>query len=74
MKNCDLTTGASRIRLALEDLRDAWIVAAESWDDATSRAFAENHLEPLIPVVKNSLDAIGRMDTLLKQAQRDCES
>jgi hypothetical protein len=73
MKACDLDTGAARIRLALKDLMHTWETSAEQWNDATSRAFAEHHLEPLLPVVKSALDAISRMDMLLGQAYRDCE-
>lgn len=73
MKSCDLETGAGRIRHALEELELAWAESTSQWNDEVSRAFAERHLEPLVPVVKTSLDAIGRMDTLLRSAQRDCE-
>lgn len=57
----------------MEDLQHTWAEATEQWNDEASRAFATQHLEPLIPVVKTALDAISRMDMLLTQAQRDCE-
>lgn len=73
MKGCDLDSGAARIRLALKDLQETWETTSDEWNDATARAFAEHHLEPLLPVVKTALDAISRMDMLLGQAYRDCE-
>lgn len=73
MKSCDLSSGAGRIRRALEHLELAWAEANAEWNDEVSRAFQEQHLEPMIPVVKTALDAIGRMDLLLREAQRDCE-
>jgi hypothetical protein len=73
MKSTDLQSGAGRIRRALEHLELAWAEATQEWNDEASRAFQEHHLEPMIPVVKISLDAIGRMDSLLREAQRDCE-
>lgn len=73
MKACDLQSGAGRIRRALEHLELAWAEASDEWHDEASRAFQEQHLEPLLPVVKTALDAIGRMDLLLREAQRDCE-
>ena len=73
MKNCDLDTGASRIRRALENLELAWAEASSEWNDEVSRAFCERHLEPMVPVIKTALDAIGRMDNTLRSAQRDCE-
>lgn len=73
MKGCDLDSGAARIRLAMKDLQETWEISSDEWNDATARAFAENYLEPLLPVVKTALDAISRMDMLLGQAYRDCE-
>lgn len=73
MKNCDLETGASRIRRGLEELELSWVESTSEWNDEVSQAFAERHLEPIVPIVKTALDAIGRMDTILRSAQRDCE-
>jgi hypothetical protein len=73
MKRVDLTTGASRIRHALEQLETIWRASADQWDDVVSRRFAERQLEPLVPKVKTALDAINRMHQLLTEVQRDCE-
>ena len=73
MKACDLQSGAGRIRRALEHLELAWSEATTQWNDEVSRGFAEGHLEPMIPVVKTALDAVGRMDLMLREAQRDLE-
>lgn len=73
MKSCDLETGASRIRRALEELQLAWADASSDWNDDVSHAFEQQHLEPLVPIVKTALDAVGRMDHLLREAQRDCQ-
>jgi hypothetical protein len=73
MKRCDLATGASRIRYALETLQLNWGEISEEWDDAVSRRFCAHHLEPIGPKVKLALDAVERMHMLLTQMQRDCE-
>jgi hypothetical protein len=73
MKKCDLMTGASRIRHALENLETVWQQSADQWDDMVSREFAERQLEPMIPKLKMALDAIGRMHGLMSEVQRDCE-
>jgi hypothetical protein len=73
MKKCDLTTGASRIRHALENLEAVWQQSADQWDDVVSRDFSERHLEPMIPKLKMALDAISRMQGLMSEVQRDCE-
>ena len=71
MKPSDLDTGAVRVRRAYKDLMAAWDEASESWNDELSRAVAEQHLEPMGPVVKAALDAVGRMRNLLHEAQRE---
>lgn len=73
MKDCDLATGAARIRHALEKLELTWQEVAEDWHDAVSQRFLELHLEPIAPRVKLALDAIERMHTFLREVQRDCE-
>lgn len=74
MKPCDMDTGAARIRHGLKELQRVWEESREEWDDSMSRSFAEHHLEPIVPIVKNTMDAVGRMRALLHEAQRDLES
>ena len=74
MKNCDLLTGASRIRYALDTLQLTWQEVSEDWDDAVSQRFCERHLEPIGPKLKLAIDAMGRMNLLMGEVQRDCES
>jgi hypothetical protein len=73
MKPADLDTGATRIRHALEQLQLVWEDAAAEWDDASAEAFRSEHLDPVGPIVKNALDAVGRMRSLLHEAQRELE-
>ena len=73
MKPVDLDSAAGRINLGIKDLGRVWEEAAEEWDDSVSRAFYEERLEPVVPIVKNTLDAIERMRTLLHEAQRELE-
>lgn len=74
MRKCDLTTGAGRIRHALEQLETVWNENSAEWNDAVSRNFQERHLEPMVPRLKLALDAIGRMALLMNEVERDCES
>ena len=74
MKPTDLHTGAARVRRSVEDLLRVWEDAGDHWDDSVSEAFYRERLEPVLPVVKNALDAVGRMQLLLNHARRDLES
>lgn len=73
MKPTDLYTGAGRIRHSMEEVLRVWEESSEQWSDSVSEAFYRDRLEPILPVVKNALDAVGRMQTLLDQARRDVE-
>jgi hypothetical protein len=74
MQKYDLLSGAGRIRYALENLETVWNEVSDQWNDAVSRRFREQHLEPMIPSVKLALDAISRMSLLMDEVERDCES
>jgi uncharacterized protein YukE len=67
----ELTGGAAKLALALKHLTIKWESARDSWDDATSRAFHDEHLEPLRPKVKETLEAISRLAEVLARAARD---
>jgi hypothetical protein len=69
-----LSTGAGRIRHALENLETVWNDISDQWDDSVSRRFRKQHLDPMVPQVKLALDAISRMAHLMDEVERDCES
>lgn len=69
--NADLSSGASKMALAIKHLHIKWESATETWDDGTSRAFHKQHIEPLAPRVKETLEAIGRLAEVLARACRD---
>ncbi len=50
------------------------LLGAWSWNDSVSHRFREQHLESMIPRLKLGLDAISRMDLLINEVERDCES
>jgi len=67
----DLSSGASKLALALKQLHIKWEAARETWDDGTARGFHKEHIEPLAPKVKETLEAIGRLAEVLARATRD---
>jgi hypothetical protein len=73
MRPSDLYTSAAHIRDAFDELQTAWHDAAMAWNDGVSRRFCETHLEPMGPIVKQALEAITRMSTLVNEMHRQCE-
>ena len=74
MRKCDLHTGFARLRKALETLELTWRESSEDWNDVVSHKFHERHLQPLVLEARMALEAISRMQLVVDQAQRDCES
>ena len=73
MRHSDLHTSAAQIRDAFDDLQTAWLEASSQWNDGVSRAFCQNHLEPLGPTVKLALDSMTRMGVLVTHMHAECE-
>jgi hypothetical protein len=73
MRAGQLTGGATKLADALESLQEAWRQAQEEWDDATSRSFEENHLQPLWRQCGAVFESTNELRELLVKAQRDCD-
>ncbi|MEI6037740.1 MAG: hypothetical protein WCQ91_07450 [Planctomycetota bacterium] len=71
MRVGDLSSGASKMALSLKQLDLKWESAKDTWNDSTSKAFHKEHIEPLMPDVKETLEAIGRLAEVLARAARD---
>jgi hypothetical protein len=71
VRHFDLSSGAAKMALALKQLDIKWESAQESWNDHTSKAFHKEHIEPLMPDVKQTLEAVGRLAEVLARAARD---
>jgi len=73
MRAWDLDSNSAGLRDAMKELRQAWDETVQQWDDPVSNRFCELHLEPIGPAFKLALDAIGRMQQVVSQIQRECE-
>jgi hypothetical protein len=71
MKAFDLSGGAAKLALAMKQLDIKWNAATDSWNDSTAKTFHKDHLEPIMPEVKLTLEAIGRLAEVLSRAARD---
>ena len=71
MNVVDLSSGASKLALALKHLNIKWDSATDTWNDSTSKAFHKEHIDPLLPSVKETLESIGRLAEVLARAVRD---
>lgn len=71
MRVGDLSSGASKLANALKQLNLKWDSARETWADSRARAFQKDNIEPLLPAVKETLDALGRLAEVFDRAARD---
>jgi hypothetical protein len=73
MKKIDLTSGAAKLDQAVHSLQAAYLDVSESWDDQTSRKFADTYLAHAEPPVRMLIDSIRRLAETLSNAQRQCD-
>ncbi len=73
MRIVDLRTPANNLSEAYEQLEAAWANLQEVWSDSAMQAFEDNYFAHIRPRVKMTLEAAGRLSSVLDQAQRECE-
>jgi hypothetical protein len=73
MKSCDLTSGGSKLELALKSFRATLSAVEQHWTDDTHRKFQETHLAIIEPNVKRMFDAIARMAEAIGACERQCD-
>ena len=71
MRVADLSSGASKLANALKQMNLKWEAASETWHDGRAKGFHKDNVEPLLPNVKDTLDALGRLAEVLDRAARD---
>jgi hypothetical protein len=71
MRVGDLSSGASKLANAIKQLKIKWESASDGWHDVRAKAFQRDHIDPLTPRIKETLDALGRLAEVLDRAIRD---
>jgi uncharacterized protein YukE len=71
MRIGDLSSGASKLANSLKQLNLKWDAATDTWHDGRAKAFHKEHVDPLLPAVKETLDALGRLAEVFDRAARD---
>jgi hypothetical protein len=65
--------GMGHLAKAMKDLSLRWNETRSGWDDANSREFEKNFLEPIERDLRTAVSAMDSMSVLLHQIHRDCE-
>ncbi len=71
MRVGDLSSGASKLANSLKQLNLKWDAATDTWNDWRAKSFHKDNVEPLLPAVKDTLDALGRLAEVFDRAARD---
>mgnify|MGYP002854314716 CR=1 FL=1 len=72
MRVVDLHTGAARLSDALDQLQQAWDQVTVTWNDEARRHFEAEHLAPITPTIRLTLDAVTRLAEVVARAEREC--
>ena len=65
--------GRGQLGKLMKQLMGQWMETKGYWDDAVSREFEEQHLQPIEQDLKSALAAMDHMAVVLQQVRRDCE-
>jgi hypothetical protein len=71
MANANVAAGAQRLKLAMRNLRDQWLLVDPEWDDAVRRRFEERYLMPIEPAGEASLIGLQKIAEVLSKVRRD---
>jgi uncharacterized protein YukE len=72
MKNSDVGASAAKIELALKTFQTTLAAVDPQWTDAARYDFEKTYLAKIDPNVRNMLEAIARLATVLAAAERQC--
>ena len=61
-----------RLLSSHEALIENWEATRHVWQDQVGAAFAKERLEPLAPLVANTLGAMDRLSQVLNRVRHDC--
>jgi hypothetical protein len=68
----DLSTGTSKLSLALKNLRLQWEETKGHWSDAVARDFEEKQIHVLDQQTLDTLREMDRLAQVMSQARREC--
>jgi hypothetical protein len=72
MKCANVYASAAKLELALETLQATIADIDPKWTDAAQRDFEKTYLETIEPNVKQMLDAISHLTTVMAGAEHAC--
>ena len=72
MANAKVMAGASRLKSATRNLRDAWLLTEPTWNDVVRQRFEQRYLLPLEPAVDSALGGMQKLADTLDRIRRDC--
>jgi hypothetical protein len=73
MRICDLNTGLGQLSQAFSQLKERLAETKTHWNDDTSRAFQQTHLEPILPKLQLTLSAIQHLSEILSKAEKELD-
>lgn len=74
MKEGDLTTGASKLRLAIKALKQHWEQTESYWQDQKRREFDADYMAALEPAVAGAIERMNRLGQVFAQARNEVSS
>ena len=68
-----LNANKSRLTALTKNLSLRWVETREQWRDAKSDEFNERFMQELFPRVNKAVNAMEKLEEILKKVRKDCE-
>jgi hypothetical protein len=72
MANANVIAGSTRLKHAIQSLRDQWRATEPTWNDAVRRRFEERYIAPIEPAADAAIVGIHKLGEILDRVRRDC--
>lgn len=72
MRVGNLSNGQTELQSCLKTLLLRWEQTQPEWQDSVRHEFEEEHLESLVPLVRDALRAMERLGQVLAQLHQEC--
>jgi hypothetical protein len=72
MPNANVLAGAHRLKHAIRSLKERWLAADPTWNDAVRTRFEERYILPIEPAGDAAMNGMQKLAEVLDRVRRDC--
>lgn len=67
-----VATAKVKLTSACRDMRIKWSEATQKWNDAASRTFEKNHIQPFEHQTRSAINALDTIRDMMLMMEKEC--